>query len=364
MLGQPALGDFHPVIHPKVPDWRTSERFTRTEQLLALTDQELAEVDPLAANLLVAQEMPEVGPLHILRYQQTLNAWADDFRARCLPKWEQTYHRSPQDFGNRLTMFRLGMLTQYLDQVCNVRYREDLKDDGPPGNPDAAVLYTNAADVMLHGVIDSREGTCGSLAALHLAMAWRLGWPVSLASVGAHCVVRYDDGQAVYNLEATATGLGGWLVQDDDHYIQTHRLPHKALATGSDLRALTPRERLGLFIGLRARVYENTGRPVEAEQDYLLARSLFPNNRYLYFAQMQASLQESDRLFAVGERGHVSETVGWLTELCRLHGWPILVKELRTIDPTKAVQPHEPQQASTSKAQNLDEALASIDLGL
>jgi hypothetical protein len=32
------------------------------------------------------------------------------------------------------------------------------------------------------------------MAALHLALGWRLGWPVSLAVVGWHVILRFDNG--------------------------------------------------------------------------------------------------------------------------------------------------------------------------
>ena len=50
----------------------------------------------------------------------------------------------------------------------------------------------------------------------------------------------------------------------------------------------------------------------EAEADYLLARTLFPENRRLYMAQVGASVQLSDRRFYVGETGHYTALTRWL----------------------------------------------------
>jgi len=133
--------------------------------------------------------------------------------------------------------------------------------------------------------------------------------------------MRYDDGQSVYNLEATAAGQGGFLVYDDEHYIEKDHLPRKALACGSDLKALTPREMLGTFFGLRSRIYDNTERFFPAEQDSLQARALFPTNRNLCFEQLQSSLQRAAHYFALDERGHPAETAAMLAELCRIKGW-------------------------------------------
>ena len=69
---------------------------------------------------------------------------------------------------------------------------------------------------------------------------------------------------------------------------------------------------LWLFIGLRGRHREDTGLIAEAEVDYLLARTLFPENRRLYMAQVGVSVQLSDRRFDVGETGHYTGLARWL----------------------------------------------------
>jgi hypothetical protein len=50
----------------------------------------------------------------------------------------------------------------------------------------------------------------------------------------------------------------------------------------------------------------------EAETDYLLARTLFPENRRLYMAQVGVSVQLSDRRFHEGETGHHTGLARWL----------------------------------------------------
>ncbi len=50
----------------------------------------------------------------------------------------------------------------------------------------------------------------------------------------------------------------------------------------------------------------------EAEVDYLLARTLFPENRRLYMAQVGVSVQLSDRRFHEGESGHHTGLARWL----------------------------------------------------
>lgn len=241
------------------------------------------------------------------------------------------------------------MVTQYLEQAADLRFDPDLigqvveEPNEHHGGPTRAVTYRGPEDVFLHGLIDKRLGSCANMAALQLAIGWRLGWPVSLCCLGAHFALRWDDGQSVYTIEPSATGCGAFAVHDDATCLPRLGLPIKAVECGSDLRALTPRETLAVFIGLRARVYENTGRHAEAERDYCLARSLFPNNRYLAYAQQQLSLQRSAEYFEVNERGHPNETAAWLCQLSRHRGWPLPESDQR-VGPGGPVRPRRPEK--------------------
>src|SRR5262249_50895476 len=78
------------------------------------------------------------------------------------------------------------------------------------------VRYTDPSDLFLNGVMETRRGTCGNMSMVHVALAWRLGWPVSLACVHSHHITRYDDGRVRYNIEATDTGRGGFVAPTDE----------------------------------------------------------------------------------------------------------------------------------------------------
>ena len=84
--------------------------------------------------------------------------------------------------------------------------------------------------------MDTRRGTCGNMAALHVAIGWRLGWPVSLACVKSHLICRYDDGKVTHNIEATQAGYGGFKSDPDEYLIKEYGLPPIAVSSGSDLR--------------------------------------------------------------------------------------------------------------------------------
>jgi hypothetical protein len=279
-------------------------------QLLACSDAELARVDPLVMNLLVARSIPSLADLDLARYQELADQWAEDVRRR-LPAAERVFLQTPQHWKNDLNFFRLGVLCGYLEHEAGLSYNEDQRYA-------AAIRYTDPSDLFLNGVMDTRQGTCANMAALHVALGWRLGWPVSLACVRSHYICRYDDGQVTHNIEATQAGYGGFKSDPDDYLIERYELPTEAISSGSDLRAVTPREMVGIFVGLRGRHMRDTGRTDDAERDYLLARHLFPANRKLYLEATEAAVLRSERLFEPGELGSPQSLAEWLDSRYRM----------------------------------------------
>lgn len=88
------------------------------------------------------------------------------------------------------------MLAGYMGKYLGLEYI-------PEQRQSKAVWYTNPSDLFLNGLIDTKQGTCANMPVLHVAIARRLGWPVSLACVHSHFVSRFDDGEVVYNIEPT-----------------------------------------------------------------------------------------------------------------------------------------------------------------
>lgn len=125
-----------------------------------------------------------------------------------------------------------------------------------------------------------------NIAALHVALAWRLGWSLHLTCAGAHIFCRYDDGAVFHNIKCTINSQGGSQSHPDEHYQEPRGVPDVAIECGSDLRSLMPRQMLGLFIGLWDRHREDTALLNEAETDYLLARTLVSEICRLFIAQV------------------------------------------------------------------------------
>ncbi len=212
--------------------------------LSGCSDAELRAIDPLEMNLTAAKGVPALAALDVSYYKEQADQWASDLK-RQLPSFEKRFWRAPQEWDNDVHMYRLGVLCYFVHNDLGVRYREDQKGA-------TKVAYTDPSDLFLNGVMDTRRGTCGNMAALHLALGWRLGWPVSLALAHWHCVLRFDDGRAVWNIEASNTE-GGFRTNPDSYYRKEYNIPQASIDGGSDLTFLKPRQLLGHFIGARGR---------------------------------------------------------------------------------------------------------------
>src|SRR5262245_47550864 len=80
-----------PVLVPVQPNWCLDYSDVTTEQLIGLSDEQLAGLDPLAVNLVVAKGTPRLANLEIRHYQEQMNAWALEFADRYLPFWLTVY---------------------------------------------------------------------------------------------------------------------------------------------------------------------------------------------------------------------------------------------------------------------------------
>jgi hypothetical protein len=283
-------------------------------ELIALTDAELARVDIVEMNLAVAREIPGLEGLDYDRYRQIVDQWTEEFR-QWLPTVEHAFRENPQAFHNDINFFRLGMLAQFLDQQVGVAYvlsQKNAQLAARDAGQTISIRYTDPRDVLLHGLIDTRRGTCVTMPALHVAIGRRLGWPAGLACVNTHYVCRYDDGERVYNIEATDTGRGGFSAGSDEEYIEQEGVSPMAISSGSDLRKLTAREMLGVFIQSRGRHYADTDQTSLAAQDYALAHTLFPRSRRVYIGLVGNLLPVGELLFAPNEHGHPMTLASYL----------------------------------------------------
>lgn len=251
---------------------------------LGRTDAELAMIDPVWMNLVVARGVPALEGLSIGPYMQLMDEWVAEIK-RQLPKHEERFRRDPAAWDNDIDMFRLGVVCYFVHNDLGIRYKEEQKYV-------KSISYTDPNDQFLSGVMDTRKGTCANMAVLHLAIGWRMRWPVSLAMAGWHEFLRFDNGKVVWNIETSNTEGGGFRTNPDRFYQEQYNIPQEAIDSGSDLTFLTPGQTLGTYFGARGRHFHDMLDPrvpktnseyvyylERAKQDFDAALSQYPHSR-------------------------------------------------------------------------------------
>jgi hypothetical protein len=242
---------------------------------MALSDRELARVDPIEMDLIVAKGIPELATLDIASYTRAVDEWAARIDA-ANRRSEPSSRNDPTYRVSREFWMAGGMAVALAGPSFGVRYTAEALD---PGRPEQQ---------FVHGVIDRKCGTCATMPVLYLGIAHRLGWPLHAVVSGDHMWTRWDDGRPGgqrFNLEATNStsngSTGSFCSPSDAEYAKTLGTPESAIRSGSDFTSLTPRQTLGVFIQGRAAYWAVHERWDEAERDLLLALHCFPENRDL-----------------------------------------------------------------------------------
>ncbi len=273
-------------------------------ELLALPDDELEKVDVLELSMTVAREAKGYEHLDYDHYDEIIDDWANQFLL-WLPTIEWKYDEDMERWQNDINYFRLVALCKWIDIAAGAKYVPKYRALYEKGID--SFIYTDLGHLLVFGLIDTREGTCATMPVLHVIMGRRCGWPVSLTCVKHHYMCRYDDGQRVYNVEATDTGRGSFSIPEEDEIIKKTGLSSYAIESDSDLRSLTNREMLAVFIAVRARYYKDTNQMDLADRDYSLARSQFPKWRGLNYMSQAGYFWRAEQIFKPSEYGHPSE---------------------------------------------------------
>jgi hypothetical protein len=272
-----------PAVHRK-PEAKTDVA-PSVAAFIAMTDTELAKVDPIVMNLTVAKGIPECSGLDIGKYIATVDSWAraiDDGSRRLEPSAkDEPLYKYDRD------LWRAGgMAIALAGPAFGVKYTGDKLD---PSKPEQSFVY---------GLIDRRVGTCASMPVLYMAIGHRLGWPIHGVVSKDHMWARWDDGIPAdkggkrFNLEATtATSdglMGEFASTTDEEYAKDLGTPQIAVRSGSDMTSLTPRETLGVYLQSRAAYWQHHGDWQRCEADLLIAVACFPKNRDIRIGLVQA----------------------------------------------------------------------------
>jgi regulator of sirC expression with transglutaminase-like and TPR domain len=127
-------------------------------------------------------------------------------------------------------------------------------------------------EIDLARILDGEKGNCLGLGLLYLAVAERVGLPVSGVSAPEHFFVRFDDGVTRVNIEPTKGGAA----VSDKAYRQSRHVSPEAEGRGIYLRSESKRQVLASLVANRAGYRALAGRSDEALADAERALAVKP----------------------------------------------------------------------------------------
>ena len=185
------------------------------------------------------------------------------------------------EYGHSLAHYRMMMLVTVLQQDFGTFYNPEralpqLRGEREPND----VFFADTKDVFLHGLLSGKHlGTCSSLPVLFVAVAQRLGYPVTLAAATGHFYVRYEDGGEHLNIEATSVGFSTY---PDEHYRHwPFPLSDEDARIYGLLRPMSKQQTLGSFLTIRANTLTSMRRFDEAAEAWAQAARLLPETPVL-----------------------------------------------------------------------------------
>jgi len=141
-----------------------------------------------------------------------------------------------------LAQDRVSALNRFVFTRLGIQATHDLKD------PD---------NLLPSRVLERRQGYCVGIAAIYLALAEGVHWPIHAVATPSHVFLRYDDGSTRINIE---TQQGGANV-GDEQYIRDQKIPTKSIRRGVFMRNLTADEFL-------AQIHNNLGVVYSERQNF------------------------------------------------------------------------------------------------
>jgi tetratricopeptide (TPR) repeat protein len=195
---------------------------TSLDQVLRLEDDQI----DLATAVLISSEYWS-GAVPGRRYLERLDAMAGEIQSRLRQQGLPADYRA------------IPVINQYLFQELGFRPISHANDPN---------------DLFLHSVMDRRQGYCLSLSVLYLSLGERLGLALYGVVVPGHFFVRYDSGDARFNIETTSDGARA----TDKEYATQFHVPENH-RDSIYLKNLNKRQTLGCFFNNLGNVYHEIG---------------------------------------------------------------------------------------------------------
>lgn len=248
------------------------------QQLVRLSDQELAGYDIALTNLACARGLPDSDHMDIGMCLRTLDSWAEQTR-RFTDRVMPLFYHGRCDYPDSEPRFRIQAMITYLQRGLGLRFRWDRRSEEASLEP---------ADYFLPGIMQGKGGTCASLPVLYTAIGRRLGYPLRLAQTRGHRYVRWEDpghGET-FNIEASGDGVS--CLADDYYCSGRYALAAATLRACGYLESLTPREEVASFLADRGECWMQYQAYSEAALAFAWANELDPRRQQYAFLTGQA----------------------------------------------------------------------------
>jgi hypothetical protein len=187
--------------------------------VLALRPDVLDQLDIAVMNLAAADGLIEKGATTRDEGTEIIAAWAKLVAMRTAES-EGVFRRDPRRFENSEGYFKMHLLADVLVNGIGLRY-DPLRIPASEETEQARIetfFFSDPKVIFIHGLLQPPHfGTCASIPVIYVAVARRLGYPVSLAATEEHLYVRYDEPNGDhFNVEATA--ISHFKTPPDEYY--------------------------------------------------------------------------------------------------------------------------------------------------
>src|SRR5262245_5314097 len=131
------------------------------QNLPRLPKADYDRLDPVAVNYICAAGLPGAPAAPLAEYQKMVDALASHV-TKAFHHEYPIFHARPHDFQHSLAVFQATQLLTALQRDVGIRYNPALIDDGD--------FFADSRNLFIHGVLETRLGTCSSLPRLYVTV--------------------------------------------------------------------------------------------------------------------------------------------------------------------------------------------------
>jgi len=248
------------------------------EELIMLSEGELASVDVARTNLLCAKGLVDAESLDIDKNLAVIDNWAAIVQKQ-IDRYRPTYYRNPGRYEHSMSKFLAINLVLSIQQDLKCGYNKELIESGAMTDIRSTRFFADSQDIFLHGFVDNKKGSCSSLPVLVVAIGRRCKMPLFLVTCKGHLFCRWDDGRERFNIEASGIGVD---IKTDAHYRKwPHPLTRQEEKTEGYLQSLTPSQELSIFSQLRGTCFLENRQYPKAAEAFAQSLKAFPDSKYI-----------------------------------------------------------------------------------